>query len=108
LPGAPAGALLLPLAVGLEVAVVALVAQVEAEAADLLALLHHQLDFGLVAVGQEANLVVDVGALGRQQRGTEQQGSGGQQQGGAVGHGGLPRGDFPMTRRTAIRSLGVR
>ncbi|MDT4856893.1 hypothetical protein FQZ97_912960 [compost metagenome] len=85
-PGAVGRVVLRPAAAGLEVAVVALVAQVETQAAHRLALLQEQADFGLVALGQEAHLIVEIDPLGRPQRGAQGQQEGGQQKLGAGGH----------------------
>ncbi|MNT20973.1 hypothetical protein D3C72_1562960 [compost metagenome] len=85
-PGAVGRVVLLPVAAGLEVAVVTLVAQVETQAAHRLALLQQQADFGLVALGQEAHLVVEIDPLGRPQRGAQGQQEGRQQKLGTGGH----------------------
>ncbi|MOA15038.1 hypothetical protein D3C78_1351760 [compost metagenome] len=86
LPDTFLGAVQLPAAIGLEVAVVALVAQIESQAAHQIGLLQGQADFGLVALGQEAHLIVQVDFLRRPERCTQAQQEGGGQQFETGGH----------------------
>ncbi|MNY58437.1 hypothetical protein D3C86_1947720 [compost metagenome] len=68
LPDPTFGAFLGPLAVGAEIAVIALVAQIERQAAHAFAIAQRQADFGLVALRQKAHVVIQVDLLRRPER----------------------------------------
>ncbi|MNL55605.1 hypothetical protein D3C87_1790320 [compost metagenome] len=63
----------LPLAVGLEIAVVAAIAQVEIQTAHCRALSQGQADFGLIALRQQAHVIIQIDLLRRPHRQTQGQ-----------------------------------